>query len=128
MKSIEEIKRMDLASLEKIAADSTVMVPPSLKRDIRITARALELAGDGSLKKKTGPVAYASASIAAAAVAALVLAFGFSGPKDTFQDPELAYAQLEQTFNMIGSRMNSGMELAQTAQPILDNTITKALK
>jgi len=119
---------MDLANLEKIAADSTVMVPPSLKRDIRITARALELAGDGSLKKRTRPVAYASASIAAAAVAALVLAFGFSGPKDTFQDPELAYAQLEQTFNMIGSRMNSGMELAQTAQPILDNTITKALK
>ena len=53
--------------------------------------------------------------IAAAAAIALLLILprpGQSQLKDTYEDPELAYAQIEETFKLISSKMADGVALA----------------
>lgn len=53
--------------------------------------------------------------IAAAAAIALLLILprpGQSQLKDTYDDPELAYAQIEETFKLISSKMADGVALA----------------
>ncbi len=117
--------------LTEIAQDRSIRVPETLKHDIGITARTLELLEEERSKEATKRHRYlglAAGSIAAAASVTLLLTLGLSYPKDTFQDPALAYAQLEETFNLIGSKMNPGLEMAQSVQPMIDNTITKVLK
>ena len=131
MKRIEDIMEMDPDRLAEIAQDSSIIVPETLKHDIGVTARALELLEEKQSEETARHRRYfglAAGSVAAAASIALLLASGLSYPKDTFKDPALAYAQLEETFNLIGSKMNPGLEMAQSVQPMLDNTITKVLK
>ena len=48
-------------------------------------------------------------------------------PKDTFDDPKMAYMQMEQVFGFISEKMNTGLEIADAAEPVIDKTI-KALK
>ena len=43
-----------------------------------------------------------------------------SQPKDTFSDPELAYAEIEKTFLYISSKMDRGLEIASEAEPVLE--------
>ena len=53
--------------------------------------------------------------IAAAAAVALLLILPRTGQpqlKDTYDDPELAYAQVEETFKLISSKMADGVALA----------------
>lgn len=53
--------------------------------------------------------------IAAAAAIALLLILPRTGQpqlKDTYDDPELAYAQIEETFKLISSKMADGVALA----------------
>ena len=55
------------------------------------------------------------AGIVAAAAVALLLILprtGQSQLKDTYDDPELAYAQIEETFKLISSKMADGVALA----------------
>ena len=55
------------------------------------------------------------AGIAAAAAVALLLILPHAGQsqlKDTYEDPELAYAQIEETFKLISSKMADGVALA----------------
>ena len=41
-------------------------------------------------------------------------------PKDTFDDPKQAYAELERTMSLISSKMQQGMELASEAVPVIE--------
>lgn len=134
MKTIEEIESLDMTSLDRIASNEGVEVPDSLKRKLMETSRTLELMdsyreSSRKEKRRQGIMwSMASASVAAAAVVAILLSTGSPEPEDTFQDPALAYEQLEMTFNYIGKKMNTGAQMAYSAQPILDNAINKVLK
>ena len=133
MKKLEDIERLSALDLERIASDETIMVPASLKRDIAITARALEMASKEEdnthgntrtgkrLRKAFSLIAYS-----AAAVALIVIGLHLSlpdTPKDTFDDPKMAYAQMEQVFGFISEKMNAGMDIANVAEPVFDKTI-----
>ena len=59
-----------------------------------------------------------AALAAAAAVAAVIVLPRIGRPplRDTFDDPYLAYAEVEATFRTISDRMNAGLEMASQAR------------
>ena len=68
-----------------------------------------------------GGYAVGTVLIALAASLAVILSLPRQ-PKDTFDDPMLAYAEIEKTFSYITSKMNRGMDLASEAGPVLEKT------
>lgn len=57
---------------------------------------------------------WAAPAFACAALAALLIVP--SRPKDTFSDPEVAYAELEKTFSYISQKIDKGAEIAGKAE------------
>ena len=54
----------------------------------------------------------AAALAGAAAATALLLTLPQRGPKDTFDDPYLAYAEVQKAFSTISDKLTGGLELA----------------
>ena len=54
----------------------------------------------------------------AAAIAIGVFVFQPAAPQDTFDDPLLAYAQVEETFQYISSKMSGGVNIVREAGPV----------
>ena len=66
----------------------------------------------------------------AAAAAALVV-LPQRGPKDTFDDPLLAYAEVEKAFQTISNKMSVGMDIVRDAEQTAGmpyNTLNKIQK
>ncbi len=130
MKKLEELERLDMLDLERIAQDQSIKVPATLKHDIAITARALEMATKEEETSATNRrsfrhrIAMFSYPAAAVAVIAVGLTLTFRDiPKDTFDDPKLAYTQMEQVFGFISEKMNTGIAIADAAEPAFEKTI-----
>lgn len=123
MKSIEN----DILELKGIAEDSSITVPPGLKGEIEASLNTLAFLGE----KPSGRLRPAAYIISAAASLAVLVGIGLGVsssirdnriPEDTFTDPYLAYAQLEQTFSMISEKMDKGLSIAQGAEEVLAKT------
>ena len=140
MKRLEDIEKLSMLDLERIASDESVKVPDSLNHDIAVTARALEISSkedDTSQENNVFHKRYRKIlrliSYPAAAVAIVTIGMRLSfqdsipTPKDTFDDPRMAYIQMEQVLGFISEKMTTGMEIADAAEPVIDKTI-KALK
>lgn len=121
MKRKEDIERIDLEELEKIASDSSVPVPESLHRRVEdaLTAAC-------AVKSVPGRKAWRFALIPAAVAVAAALTVGLNYqsasrmPADTFTDPQAAYAELERTFGYISSKINAGGEMTDAALSQVD--------
>lgn len=121
MKRKEDIERMDLEELEKIASDSSVPVPESLHRRVEdaLTAAC-------AVKSVPGRKAWRFALIPAAVAVAAALTVGLNYqsasrmPAGTFTDPQEAYAELERTFGYISSKINAGREMTDAALSQVD--------
>ena len=138
MKRLEDIENLSMLDLDRIASDKSIKVPSTLKHDIAVTARALEMA---SQEEETQEVKEPRAShrryrkilrmisypAAAVAIVTIGLHITFQDsiptPKDTFEDPMMAYVQMEQVFGFISEKMNTGMDIADAAEPVIDKTI-----
>jgi hypothetical protein len=136
MKRLEDIEKLSMLDLERIASDESIKVPTTLKHDIAVTARALEMASKEEEEVKETHVSrkryrkiLRMISYPAAAVAIVTIGMRISfqdtitTPKDTFDDPKMAYAQMEQVFGFISEKMNTGMDIADAAEPVIDKTI-----
>jgi hypothetical protein len=133
MKRLEDIENLSILDLEKIASDESVKVPARLRHDIAVTARALEMASKEEEVKPASHKRYRRIlrmiSYPAAAVAIVTIGMRISfqdsihTPKDTFDDPMMAYVQMEQVFGFISEKMNTGMDIADAAEPVIDKTI-----
>lgn len=121
MKRKEDIERMDLEELEKIASDSSVPVPESLHRRVEdaLTAACAvkSVPGRKALRFALIPVAVA---VAAALTVGLNYQSASRMPADTFTDPQEAYAELERTFGYISSKINAGREMTDAALSQVD--------
>ena len=136
MKRLEDIEKLSMLDLERIASDESVKVPDSLNHDIAVTARALEISSKEDDKSQENNVFHKRyrkilkmISYPAAAVARITIGMGISlqdsitTPKDTFDDPKLAYQQMEQVFGFISEKMNAGLAIADAAEPVIDKTL-----
>lgn len=119
MKRIEDLEKMSLRELEMIADDKSIDVPKSMNG--RIEAALLAESLNEDRRKSSRSVRYGIGGAAVAAAAGLVLALNIpQQPKDTFDDPAMAYAELEKTFAYISDKMNMGVDIATDAAPAFD--------
>ena len=123
MKQMEEFTDMSL--LKAIAGDKEISVPERLEDDIRATLNMMSFLNEEEPAKKVSifsRVAGIAASVILLAGIGLGINHFASAPKDTFTDPYLAYAQLEETFALISSKMDKGLSMAQEAGTVIVRT------
>lgn len=121
MKRIEEIKNLTIDDLERIADDSRIEVPEGL--DMKLLSAIMASSPDSIAPRRPRFLKLASGAVATGIAACLAVMFMMSDePKDTFDDPKLAYAELEKTMSLISSKLERGMELASEAAPALEIT------
>ncbi|MBP5625924.1 MAG: hypothetical protein J6W98_03305 [Bacteroidales bacterium] len=112
MKTLEEIEQLSIEELEEKAVREAAPVPDGLQERLRQTLAAREIA-EAARPRPARWLPYASLAVAAAAAA--VVALPQRGPKDTFDDPRLAYAEVEKAFRTISDKMNDGVDIAREA-------------
>ncbi|MBR5499700.1 MAG: hypothetical protein IKV75_06025 [Bacteroidales bacterium] len=101
MKSIKDIENISLEGLRDISMDESISVPKSLSKKVSQDI-SNEIRRRWSIK-------------IAGAAAIVILAVGLSRiktenePVDTFDDPYLAYAELEKAFEMVSEGMQKGI-------------------
>jgi hypothetical protein len=139
MKRIEDIEKMGLEELEAAAMEEKVEVPQGLAERIRERILAAELAKELPVRKpkvqRKRILQFSGIAAAAVVVFALVLlkpGMQKDTLQDTFEDPYLAYAQVEKAFAEISSKMSLGVGMVAQAKPlaekpmeILNNVIDK---
>ena len=111
MKSIDEITRLSAEDLERISLDESIPVPEELSGRVSAT-----LARQRSRSR-------ARWAVPAAAAAAVLIGIGLTRepqPKDTFDDPYLAYAEVERVFSKISGAVAYGAEKVNESEQTLD--------
>lgn len=120
MKKIEDIEMMEVEDLLKVASDNSVPVPSGLESRIAETLLSQKIAEDAG-KGDTPATSLRTRWITGLTVAAActVAAVFLHNPaqtelKDTFDDPYLAYAEVEKAFSRISGEMSKAAD--KTAQ------------
>lgn len=124
MKRLEDIEKMDWQELENAASQENIPVPAGLGKRIAEMLTARAIAAEPAPKKAGRRVLWAA--VAAAAVLAGVLALPTAGspePKDSFDDPYLAYAEVEKAFQLIGQKMSDGLDRAGEVQALVEKPL-----
>lgn len=106
MKRIQDIEQLTAAQLERIGADESILVPADLQ--VRLPRRKA--------------IRTWSVAAAAAAVAGLgwFAASYEPAPKDTFDDPYLAYAAVEKALSKVSTGVNQAAGKVADAEEIID--------
>ena len=126
MKRIEDIEILDDAQLEAAALNEGAPVPEGLQERLETVLAAKVLVGTKAAGPATEPASpkakvirpLAWTALAAAAATAVLIALPLIGRpplEDTFDDPYLAYAQVESAFRTISDKMVEGIDLAAEA-------------
>lgn len=117
MKKLEDIERMSFEELEKVSLDGGVSSPEGFGERLEGAVAGLAAAGEG-MKTKGVRLRTAAYSLAGAAMAAvlMLLVLGRPGtPADSFDDPLLAYAEVQKSFSLISEKMSKTTELVLEA-------------
>lgn len=123
MKHLEEIEKLSLEELERIADDESISVPENIGRKACTGIMAEVCAGE---QRKTiagrRKLVFSFTGLAGAAAIAIlaVMLFRPAEPQDTFDDPRLAYAEIEKTLSYISDKMKTGVDRVETASRVFD--------
>ena len=110
MKNPEDIARMSSEELERAAAERNDAIPAGLHERLEDG-----LAGLAAVSEADAP---ALALAGVSAVAALLLTLPTpGGPEDSFDDPLLAYAEVEKSFSLISEKLGKGADMFLEAAP-----------
>ena len=112
MKTLEEIENLPLEELERKATEHPAAVPEGLQERLRAALSAHEIMQERK-RPDTRWIPFSALAVAAAAAALLILPQ--RGPKDSFDDPLLAYAEVEKVFQTISDKMSAGVGIAREA-------------
>ena len=126
MKSIKEIENMSLEELIAVSSDEAIAVPEGFAERIGKQVEAHKIARDlenDADRVKTVRWIGAAAAVTLLAGTALGIANWQNRPKDTFDDPYLAYAELEKAFATMSDSLQKGLAMADKSEDIIDRTI-----
>ena len=116
MKRIEDIEKLGVDELERIADQSEVQAPSELTGRIEDVMCAERLARKHG---QTGVRKFVWIPAVAAVAAALFVGIRYENinavPKDTFDDPREAYAEIERAFGAISEKVNKGKSIADAS-------------
>ena len=115
MKSLQEIENTSFDELEKIALDGSVKVPEDLCASVKTAVDAAALASSHESPRRPLWRPYALLAVFAAACIGVFFAIP-RAPQDTYDDPLLAYAKVEETFALISSQLDRGVESVRQAE------------
>ena len=127
MKRIEDIEKMGLEELEAATMEEKVEVPQGLAGRIHERILAAELAKEPPIEKpqiqRKRILQYSGIAAAAVVVLALVLLkpeMQKNTLQDTFDDPYMAYAQVEKALAEISNKMSMGVEMVAQAKSLAE--------
>lgn len=125
MNRLEEIENISSNTLEEYAEDRSVRIPEGFRERLETALiSSAATCGESVRPPRRAPLKLLAGCAAVAAAAALVLTlYPQREPEDTFDNPVLAYAELERTFSYIASKMGEGFEITAEAE----QTISKNL-
>lgn len=106
MKSIRDIELMTAEELERISLDEGIEVPRNLQARTAAAVRA------SVFRKRLLRTAGAAAAAAVLAGAGFGIAGFTNEPEDTFDDPYLAYAEVEKALVRMSEGMKKGVDMA----------------
>lgn len=127
MKSIKDIENMSLEQLEAVSMDESITVPDGFAARMKENADAAVTVGlltgnESADRSRRAAVRYAAAaaSVVIMAGAGYGIAQWQSQPKDTFDDPYLAYAEVEKAFEKISSSINRSLAMAGETEQVIE--------
>ena len=126
MKSIKEIENMSLEELIAVSSNEATAVPEGFAERIGKQVEAHKIAKDlenDADRVKTVRWIGAAAAVTLLAGTALGIVNWQKQPKDTFDDPYLAYAELEKAFATMSDSLQKGIAMADKSEDIIDRTI-----
>lgn len=127
MKSIKDIENMGLEQLEAVSMDKDIAVPDGLAGRLKENLQTREvlehLVSEESEGRRNVKVLRA-ASVAASVVLLTGVGFGIAKwqnePKDTFDDPYLAYAEIEKAFEKMSAGINKSLAMAGETEEVIE--------
>ena len=126
MKSIKEIENMSLEELMAVSSDEATAVPEGFAERIGKQVEAQKIARDlenDADRVKTVRWIGTAAAVTLLTGTALGIVNWQNQPKDTFDDPYLAYAELEKAFATMSDSLQKGLAMADKSEDIIDRTI-----
>ena len=127
MKSIKDIENMSLEQLEAVSMDESIAVPDGFAARMNENADAVAKVGlltENESGNQNRPVVIRYAAAAASVVIMAGAGYGIAQwqnqPKDTFDDPYLAYEEVEKAFAKISSSINRSLTMAGEAEQVIE--------
>lgn len=118
---------MSLDQLEAVSMDESITVPDGFAARMKENADAAVTAGlltgnesEDQGRRKVVRYVAAAASVVIMAGVGYGIAQWQSQPKDTFDDPYLAYAEVEKAFEKISSSINRSLEMAGETEQVIE--------
>lgn len=102
MKRIQDIERMTMADWDRIGADESISIPGDLKVNLP--------------SRRTAAIWSIAASVAIVAGIGLTALLRTPEPEDTFTDPYLAYAAVEQAFSRMGQTVAKSASIIEQSE------------
>lgn len=121
MKSIKEIENMSLEELERASLDDRTAVPEGFAERIRASVDAQSIIDEITEDPhRMVRIVGAAASVAVLAGIGFGIARWQNEPKDTFDDPYMAYAELEKAFATMSGGVQKALAMAEESEAALD--------
>ena len=125
MKSLKDIENISLEELEAVSLDESIRIPEGFAERLQENIEAqqkIERLDEAGPAVRTVRLAFisAAASVAVLIGVGLGIAKWQNEPKDTFDDPYMAYAELEKAFATISGGMQKALAMAEESEAALD--------
>ena len=118
---------MSLEQLEAVSMDESITVPYGFAARMKENADAAVTAGlltgnesEGQGRRKVVRYVAAAASVVIMVGVGYGIAQWQNQPKDTFDDPYLAYAEVEKAFEKISSSINRSLAMAGETEQVIE--------
>lgn len=125
MKSLKDIENISFEELEAVSLNEDIKVPEGFEQRLE-SSLDLRFLTDRIVERPRRTMKL----LAAAASVALLIGLGigtvrwYNEPEDTFDDPYMAYAELEKAFAAISDSVGRGRKMVAESDAIIDRIVS----